>query len=259
MSTRILLIDPDVAHTDWLTRSLAPIHWTVTVADTVSDAMQALWHQPDCVVTDLEPLSDHPGGLILVSQLLKHKSRYTPLMVCSGILDQQARVSALRIGADTVLSKPLDVDLFIANIEALISNARIQEDTAREVDEFAVPPSPWRSPPVVVGPLEIDRYAAYLDGEPSKLTPSELKLLLVLAKHHPRPVSHTDLIVALWGKDSGPEEEWMRALTSHKSRLDAKLRPRLRIVAVRGANSGYRLKQDSDSLQEYTRETVHHF
>lgn len=239
MSTRILLIDPDVAHADWLGRATTPLHWETVTVDTAAEAMDALGQSFDCIVTELN-LPDHPGDLIWIDELTRHKSTMTPLLVSSVLDDLQTRVLALKLGADALLPKPFEADLFVARVEALVRNAQAQIE-AMVPRMYELLPSPPSPPPVIVGPLKIHRFEAWIDGELLALTPIEFRLLHALAKGYPESVARSDLIIATWG-DSATEETNRKALWSHKSRLDETLRPRFRVVAVRGRNSGYRLE-----------------
>lgn len=238
MGIRLLLIDPDAAHADWLRREMSLVHWTMVIVDTAADAMGAMGTLPvDCIVTELN-LPDHRGNLIWIDELMRYKPAEVPLLVCSTLDDLQTRVLALKLGADALLAKPFDADLFVARVESLVRNAHAQEEAAAPKIYELPPPPP---PPLTVGPLEIHRLDARIDGQILALTSTEFRLLEVLAKGYPDAVANSDLISALWG-DSATEETDRDKLTTHKGRLDAKLRPRFRVVAVRGRDSGYRLE-----------------
>jgi DNA-binding response OmpR family regulator len=84
------------------------------------------------------------------------------------------------------------------------------------------------------------RHEASVDGEPKRLTPSEFKLLLLLAGEPERVFSRREIMQHLWDSEYVGDQ---RACDIHISNLRQKLerdpaRPE-RIVTVRGV--GYKL------------------
>jgi two-component system response regulator MtrA len=93
-----------------------------------------------------------------------------------------------------------------------------------------------------VGSLELDpmRHEARVEGEPKRLTPSEFKVLLLLAEQPERVFSRREIMQHLWDSEYVGDQ---RACDIHISNLRQKLErdPALpeRIVTVRGV--GYKL------------------
>ena len=93
-----------------------------------------------------------------------------------------------------------------------------------------------------IGSLELDarRHEAKVDGEPKRLTPSEFKLLLLLADEPERVFSRREIMQHLWDSEYVGDQ---RACDIHISNLRQKIErdpsnPE-RIVTVRGV--GYKL------------------
>jgi DNA-binding response OmpR family regulator len=166
----------------------------------------------DWVVPDLDGLS--------VVRELRRRGALTPILMLSGRRQLGERVLGLETGADDYLTKPFEVEEFVARIRALtrraVGYARIQCDD-----------------------LEIDRVErrAFLGGRKLPLTARELGLLTKLALHADKVVTRTDLMASVWEAtfDTGSN-----ILEVHMSRLRDKLGERASMIeTVRGV--GYRL------------------
>jgi DNA-binding response OmpR family regulator len=91
------------------------------------------------------------------------------------------------------------------------------------------------------GPLVIDSnaYEARLEGRPLRLTPTEFKLLLALARRAPHAVAHEDLTAAVWGDDAPTRPDTLRLYISY---LRRKLHAAGQASLVQGRRSaGYAL------------------
>ncbi len=76
-----------------------------------------------CVITDIRmPEID---GLTLIARLRQTALAGTPIIVISGHADVQIAVTAMQIGACTVLEKPFAPSLLIAAVETAIRNSQI--------------------------------------------------------------------------------------------------------------------------------------
>ena len=86
----------------------------------------------------------------------------------------------------------------------------------------------------------MNRHAATIDERPLQLTPSEYRLLTLLASEPGRVFTREDLVRHLWQSDFLGDR---RAIDVHISNLRRKLEPNprepLRLITVRG--SGYKL------------------
>jgi DNA-binding response OmpR family regulator len=126
------------------------------------------------------------------------------------------------------VTKPFSMAELLGRIRAILRR--------RELDRSGRPGK------LRVGSLELDpmRHEAEIDGEPKRLTPSEFKLLLLLAEQPERVFSRREIMQHLWDSEYVGDQ---RACDIHISNLRQKLeldpgRPE-RIVTVRGV--GYKL------------------
>lgn len=110
---------------------------------------------------------------------------------------ERDKVEALDAGADDYVTKPFSTPELLARIRAALRRA----------------PSPDSAPQhVILGQVEIDFASRHvrLPGRESRLTPKEFDLLRYLATHPNRPISHRELLQAIWGPDYGDEVEYLR-------------------------------------------------
>jgi two-component system response regulator RegX3 len=138
------------------------------------------------------------------------------------------RVVGLDAGADDYISKPFSMNELLARVRAILRRRELDAGEAH----------PTRD----VGGLRLDleRYEATIDGEPVQLTPSELRLLGLLAREPGRVFSRREIMQHLW------ESEYIgdaRAADLHVSNIRHKIEsdpesPE-RLLTVRGA--GYKL------------------
>jgi DNA-binding response OmpR family regulator len=169
-------------------------------------------------------------GLVLTTTLQRLTD--APIIICSarhGLLD---RVLGLRLGADDFVAKPFDFEELEARIETVLRRARHAQ---------RVPPPPDQ---LRVGELVIAqaRGTVTLGGQPVLLTPTEYRLLLVLASHAGELLSREQLAQLVWGyQDVGTSH----LIEVHLGRLRLKLRraaPAASVITtVRG--QGYILRR----------------
>lgn len=96
--------------------------------------------------------------------------------------------------------------------------------------------------PIAVGPLTLDLHqrSVQRDGEQVHLTPKEYALLVELAKHAGRVLTHAHLLHAVWGPAQADQIEYLRvAIRSLRQKLEAD--PAHPALIVNEPAVGYRL------------------
>ena len=198
----------------------------VVEAESGGEALRILGEQPfDLLLTDLT-LPDM-DGLELVRRVRRTSS--IPIMIISARVDIPDRVRGLKSGADDYIGKPFDVSELLARVDALMWRAR----HTPKIDDGRL----------AVGKLVLmpQAQAAEVEGKGRvRLTPTELRLLLHLAKAPGQVRSRRELDQLIAGEAPEPIPG---ALNTYISNLRHKLEtnphePRL-IQTVR--SQGYRL------------------
>jgi two-component system response regulator RegX3 len=225
---RILVIEDEAAIAEAIGYALRAEGFDV---ESVADGEDALWtatHQPyDLLVLDLM-LPSLSG--VEVCRRLRNESA-VPILMLTAKDAEVDRVVGLESGADDYVTKPFSMPELVARVRAIL---RRRELDAQSAGEAAV---------LDVGGLHIDlaRYEVLVEGRSVHLTPSELKLLALLAHEPERVFSRREIMQHLWDSDFVGDE---RACDLHVSNIRRKIerdpdRPE-RLLTVRGA--GYKLQ-----------------
>ena len=202
----ILVVEDDGYIADVLKSLLEANDYRVLSATSGKGALQlAASHVPDVVLLDLG-LPDMDGVEVI------HRIRswsQMPIIVISARSEDADKIAALDAGADDYLTKPFSVAELLARLRVTQRRLAAQENRTGE--------STFRN-----GSLLIDYGAgcAYLDGVPVKLTPTEYKLLCLLAKDVGKVLTHTYLTNKIWGSCW---ESDMASLRVHMATLRRKL------------------------------------
>ncbi|HEY8286246.1 MAG TPA: response regulator transcription factor [Chloroflexota bacterium] len=223
---RILVVDDEEGIRRFVRANLAARGYEVDLARDGEAALEAAaLRPPDLVLLDLML----PGldGLEVLRRLREWSE--VPVVVLSARGEDEMKVRALDGGADDYLTKPFSMDELLARVRVSLRHGRRLAG--------ATP-----SPLVSVGDLTIDlaRQRVTRDAEEIHLTPTELALVLCLARHADRVVTHGSLLRHVWGRGYGQETQYLHVYIGNLRRKlgDDPARPRL-IVTEPG--TGYRL------------------
>jgi two-component system KDP operon response regulator KdpE len=220
----VLVIEDDAQVRRFLRAALSSHGFRLLEAETVREGEQlATSHNPEVFLLDLG-LPDGDG--IELARRLREWTR-APIIVLSARGREEDKVNALDAGADDYLTKPFGVNELLARLRVALRHAR------------AVPAT---EPVLEAGPLRVDlaRREVTVDGREIRLTPTEFKLLSLLARHAGKVLTHRQILKEVWGPNA-TEAHWVRV---HMAELRKKVepdpaRPRL-LVTEPGV--GYRLR-----------------
>ena len=205
-SLKILVVEDDSTVRNLITTTLKSNDYRyITASNGEAAIMAATTQQPDIVFLDLG-LPDLDGVEII--RRIRTWSQM-PIIVISARSEDSDKVSALDAGADDYLTKPFSVTELLARLR--VAQRRISSSAAKPED------SVFRN-----GNLTIDYGAgcAFLKGEALKLTPTEYKLLCLLAKDVGKVLTHTYLTDKIWGSSWDSD---MASLRVHMATLRKKL------------------------------------
>lgn len=225
----ILLVEDDAAIAFMLTDVLGSAGYDVTVAGTgVAARAQVEQHPPNLIILDL--ILPDEDGLVLCS-VLKNIAN-VPVLICSGTQRRRDAFLSLKLGADDFIGKPFDVYDLLARVEVLLRRA---------AQQHALEPALQRGS-IRIGNLQIDHglHQVTLGDSILQLTPTEYRLLTVLAARPDQVVPRDALAKLVWGD---PDTGNSRTIDVHIGRLRVKLsqagRDAPQIISVRGF--GYKI------------------
>jgi two-component system KDP operon response regulator KdpE len=205
MAIRILIVDDEPAILATMAPLLRARGYEVLTAMTGRAALEAVTRDaPDLVVLDLG-LPDIDG--VEVSRLIRIDAT-VPIIVLSARGAERDKVAALDAGADDYVTKPFGTEELLARIRVAL----------RRVEPLSA------SGPLAVRDLVIDRdrHRVMRGDDEIRLTPKEFDLLVLLAQHAGRVLTHRAILKAIWGPHSVDQPEHLRVLVGS---LRKKLEP----------------------------------
>jgi two-component system KDP operon response regulator KdpE len=192
---RILVVDDEPQITRVLRTSLSSQGYDIRVANDGETALEILkdW-TADLVITDLS--MPNIDGLELCRRL-RAKSQ-VPIIVLSVKGEEQTKVKALDAGADDYVTKPFGINELLARVRASLRRVPASETEPGgviEVGDFHI---------------DLDGHSIAVRKHEVHLTPKEFELLVYLAKHPGKVVTHRALLSAVWGPNSTEQPEYLR-------------------------------------------------
>jgi two-component system response regulator RegX3 len=226
MSARILVVDDEPALLQGLAYALDREHFDVTTATDGAEALDAARDADfDLIILDL--MLPKVSG-VEVCRRIRAESP-VPIIMLTAKDSEVDKVVGLEVGADDYVTKPFSALELLGRVRAILRR--------RELDR-----SDGAAAVRAIGGLRVDfaRHELIVDGEQVSLTPSEFKVLYVLAQRPEEVVSKRAILEHLWESTFVGDQH---ACDVHISNLRRKVerdpsRPE-RIVTVRGF--GYKL------------------
>jgi two-component system, OmpR family, KDP operon response regulator KdpE len=192
---RILVVDDEPQIHRFLRPSLTASGFDVLTALTGADALRQMTSDAiGVVILDLG-LPDMDGKDVLTQ--LRRRSD-VPVIVLSARDREAEKIAALDLGADDYVNKPFTIGELLARIRSVL---RRRAKTPHEETSF------YR-----IGPVTIDRglHQVVRRDQMVHLTPKEFNLLLLLARHAGRVVTHRQILTEVWGPAHGADTQYLR-------------------------------------------------
>lgn len=196
---RVLIIEDDKSIQNLLRISLRASGYECEVTETgLSGLSLQMANNPDIILLDLG-LPDIDGSEVL-AQIRMGSS--VPVIVISAREQEREKVAALDAGADDYITKPFNIPELLARIRVALRHA-LPQDTA-----------PTR---FSMGGLMIDfeRRIVTVDGQEVHLTPIEYKLLVLLAEHSGKVLTHQFIQKKVWGYETNDEYQSLRVFMAN--------------------------------------------
>ncbi len=223
---RVLVVDDEADIVALVAYHLVKAGYRVSTAASGQDALAAARQErPALIVLDLM-LPGLSGWDVLEQLRAAPATRDIAVLMLTARREEPDRIRGLALGADDYLTKPFSPQELVLRVGAIL----------RRLSAAGVNPADL----LVLGPISIDRgdHRVSVDGQPVELTPTEYKLLLILAERRGRVQSRAHLLESVWG--AAPDIQ-TRTVDMHVQRLRTKLGPGGDLIeTVRGF--GYRVK-----------------
>jgi two-component system KDP operon response regulator KdpE len=199
-SGRILVVDDEPQIRRVMRMALSSQGFEVIEARSGEEGLEKFReHLPDLVLLDL----NMPGiGGLETCRRIRPGSEI-PIIVLTVRSKEEEKVEALDAGADDYVTKPFGMKELLARIRAALRRT---------------PASSVGGPHVFASDdldVDFDARRVRVKGKLVRLTPKEFDLLRYLVSHAGRPVSHRELLQAVWGPDYGDQTSYLRVFITH--------------------------------------------
>ena len=201
---KILIIDDDRELCALIKRSVQAENIEADFCNTGKEGLQKLREQEYQLVV-LDVMMPGMDGFETLEEIRKENS--LPILMFTSKNDSISKVRGLRTGADDYLTKPFDMDVLTAKIQAIL----------RRTYSFGTPGNVLEYKGIVLSP---SRCTLTWNGNDIDLTKNELRILEILMEHAGKVVSRDAIMTKLWESDSFIDDN---TLTVNITRLRRKL------------------------------------
>ncbi|HTV64672.1 MAG TPA: response regulator transcription factor [Bryocella sp.] len=203
----ILVVDDETQITRALRTTLNAQGYDIRVANDGETALEIVKDfTPDLVITDL--IMPNMDGIELCRQL--RRTSQVPILVLSVRGEERSKIQALDSGADDYITKPFSTGELLARVRALlrrVPGASPEQKTKIDAGDFRI---------------DIDAHLVRVGERDVRLTPKEFDVLLYMAQHPHKVLTHRAILNAVWGSNSVEQNEYLRVFVGQ---LRKKLEP----------------------------------
>jgi two-component system KDP operon response regulator KdpE len=192
---RILVVDDEEQFAHVVELMLRQENFDVELAsDGLAGLRKAFEVKPDLILADI--MMPRMDGWEMCRRLRDVSD--TPVIVVSARGREQDIVLALEMGADDYLVKPFGASELIARVHALLRRTGYRESASAK--------------PLAFGNVTVDleHHRVIRDGREVNLSPTEFKLLSILARASGRVLPHRYLLTEIWGTEYVNQTPYLR-------------------------------------------------
>ena len=207
MKPKILVVDDEPDVLELLEFNLKAAAYDVATASDGEEALKKARNLlPSLIILDL--MLPEVDGLE-VCKILRRDPRTSaiPILMLTAKAAEIDRVLGLELGADDYVTKPFSPRELVLRVKRLLRSGQPPE---AKMDHIV-----WKEIA-----LDVPRHLATVKGRPVDLTPTEFKLLTVLAQRRGRVQSREQLLQDVWEYDNLIDT---RTVDTHMRRLREKL------------------------------------
>jgi two-component system KDP operon response regulator KdpE len=174
--------------------------WQVHEAETMRRGLiDAGTRKPNLIVLDLGlPDGD---GVDFITEVREWSNM--PIIVLSARTQEASKVRALDAGADDYLTKPFGVSELLARVRSTMRRLHRTEEKGSDVVRFGDVA------------LDLKSHLVTKAGEVVHLTPTEYRLLTVLAANAGKVVTNRQLLLDVWGPSHSESSHYLHVYVRH--------------------------------------------
>lgn len=230
----ILLVEDDKNIQRINRRILEREGFTVLCAATIGEAYELLQkHSPDVLVLDI--MLPDGSGLVFCEKI--RPATPAPVLFLTALDEKNEIIEGLVAGGNDYITKPYDVDEFVARVKTQLRLVRMNRQTMEHTKTLTR------------GPLVLDTVAlrVFLNGSDMRLSAREFSVLLYLLKNEGKTLPAEEIYEEIWKQPmSGDANALWKCMSRLKNKLAAS---EGRISLMNFRNEGYLLDIVDDRLE----------
>ncbi len=205
MTATLLLIDDDLDLGETLRYMLTKRGFIVEVAHNAITGLQKAYAlKPDAIILDI--MLPDMDGWQACSRFREMSD--VPIIMLTALGSDKDVVKGLNLGADDYIVKPVSISELSARLQALLrrvpqpsaNNGSNNRKTSFSCDHLAI---------------DFDKHEVTVDGKRIVLSPTEFRLLSLMARHQGRMLPHQFLLSEVWGPEYTDEIDYLRLYISY--------------------------------------------
>ena len=202
--TDILLVEDQQELNTLMCTFLERAGYQVKGITTGEEALQ-FWKEDMAKLVILDVMLPQMDGFAVCSAIREQSS--VPILFVGARVEKEAQMNGFLLGADDYVEKPIDMDILLAKVTALMKRNYDLKQKNMIVHSGAIS-------------IDKDKRQAFLDHRELALTGKEYDLLLLLVENPGKTLHKDFLFDKIWGMDSFSENQ---TLTVHIKTLRDKI------------------------------------
>jgi len=208
MEAKLLLIEDDVVLSETLRLMLTKKGFSVEVAgDAITGLQKAYAFKPDTIILDI--MLPGMDGWQACTRFREMSD--VPIIMLTAVGSDKDVVKGLNMGADDYVVKPVTAEELIARIRALLRRVNRANGASASNGHGKI-----LSVDYLI--IDFDKHEVTVDGERIDLSPTEFKLLSVMARNKGRMLPHEYLLNEVWGPEYIGDIDYLRLYISYLRR-----------------------------------------
>jgi len=186
------------------------------------------FHNDDYHLCILDVMLPQKDGFSLAEDIRKYNQKI-PIIFLTAKSQKDDRIKGFKLGGDDYITKPFSLEEFLLRVEAVLKRVYDRPSSADQKDQF------------IIGKysFHVSNQILSLDGQDTKLTNKEARLLRILVQHKNQVVERDVIMKTIW-EDEGYFVARSMDVFISKLRKYLAGDPSIKISNVHGV--GYRLE-----------------
>jgi DNA-binding response OmpR family regulator len=208
MAETLLLIEDDAALSETLRFMLTKKGFQVEIAnDAITGLQKAYAVKPDAIILDV--MLPDMDGWQTCSRFREMSD--VPIIMLTALGSEKDVVKGLNLGADDYIVKPVTAEELAARVNALLRRVSRSSMNSGGGGRNSILKCDYLT-------IDFDKHEVTVDGKRVDLSPTEFRLLSVMARHQGRMLPHEFLLNEVWGQEYIGEIDYLRLYISYLRR-----------------------------------------